>query len=709
MMPKGKRVLSRAVSIGLVVCAVLATRSLSAQGELVVPGQIFMPNLESAAASTIQRQTFDCNDVSGCDPSLVKAERLVLAADDGAPASDAGGPLAKLRALAASNETEEEFLPMDKAFKVDVKVKDAHTLVATFSPAESYYLYRDKIGFATSGESGASIAKVGLPPGEKKADPNFGDTVVFHKPFQAVVALDRGKVRDATQVSVDVRYQGCSEKGLCYPPAKKRFDLTLAAWSPAKSQTGAAADPTRDAGVESPVAAAPRAGSRDQPPPSTGGALSLDGGEARQALVSGSLWLIVPLFFVLGVGLAFTVCMLPMIPILSGIILGQGKSMSRARGLILSGSYVLGMALTFTIAGVLVGLSGKNIAAVLQNPWVLGTFASIFVLLALSMFGFYEIQMPSFIQSKATVASNRLSGGHVLSVFVMGALSAVIIGPCAAPPVFAALAFVSRTGDAILGGTALFAMAMGIGTPLIVVGASAGTLLPKAGPWMQTINRVFGVIMLALAIWIISPVIPSAVHMILWSALLIVSAIYLHAIDPLPQNASGFRKLWKGVGVIALLLGVALLVGALSGGRDILQPLAGLRGAGAATAEAAPRPAFERVRSVGELQQRIAQAGGRAVMLDFYADWCVSCKEMERFTFVDPRVRARMARMLVLQADVTESTPEADELLKRFGLFGPPGIVFFSPTGAELERIRVIGFQPAEKFVGALDAALQNS
>jgi len=419
--------------------------------------------------------------------------------------------------------------------------------------------------------------------------------------------------------------------------------------------------------------------------------------------------LIVPLFFALGVGLAFTVCMLPMIPILSGIILGQGKSMSRARGLILSGSYVLGMALTFAIAGVLVGLSGKNIAAALQNPWVLGTFASIFVLLALSMFGFYEIQMPSVIQSKATVASNRLSGGHVLSVFVMGALSAVIIGPCAAPPVFAALAFVSRTGDAILGGTALFAMAVGIGTPLIVVGASAGTLLPKAGPWMQTINRVFGVIMLALAIWIISPVIPSAVHMILWSALLIVSAIYLHAIDPLPQNASGFRKLWKGVGVIALLLGVALLVGALSGGRDILQPLAGLRGAGAATAEAAPRPTFERVRSVGELQQRIAQAGGRAVMLDFYADWCVSCKEMERFTFVDPQVRARMARMLVLQADVTESTPEADELLRRFGLFGPPGIVFFSPTGAELERVRVIGFQPAEKFVGALDAALQSS
>jgi len=338
---------------------------------------------------------------------------------------------------------------------------------------------------------------------------------------------------------------------------------------------------------------------------------------------------------------------------------------------------------------------------------VLGGFAAIFVLLALSMFGFYEIQMPSFIQSKAAAASNRLAGGHVFSVFAMGALSAVIIGPCAAPPVFAALAFVSRTGDAVLGGAALFAMALGIGAPLIALGASAGTLLPKAGPWMQSINRVFGVIMLALAIWIVSPVISSAVQMLLWSVLLIVSAIYLHAIDPLPQNASGFRKLWKGLGMIALVLGVALLVGALSGGRDILQPLAGLRGAGAAT-NVTPL-SFQRVRSVTELAHQISQASGRPVMLDFYADWCVSCKEMERFTFTDPEIKARMARMVLLQADVTESTPDADELLKRFGLFGPPGIVFFSASGRELERVRVIGFQPAQKFIGVLNAALQSS
>jgi thioredoxin:protein disulfide reductase len=650
-----------------------------------------------------------CIAFLGRGASAERYPGLTLAASDTAPeasAREADGALSKLRSLAGDEEGEEHFLPLDKAFKVDVRVKDAHTLVAQFAPAESYYLYRDKIGFAVSGEPGVSIARVGLPRGEKKSDPNFGDTEVFHKPFQVVIALSRNPARDASQVSIEARYQGCSEKGLCYPPAKKTFGLTLAAWSPANARPAA---PAGDAGVNAPATPAPPAATAIQPTPATAKNSSLDGGEAGRVLLSGNLWLIAPLFFALGVGLAFTVCMLPMIPILSGIILGDGKNLTRMRGLMLSGSYVLGMALTFAVAGVLVGLSGKNIAAALQNPWVLGGFAGVFVLLALSMFGFYEIQMPSFIQSKATEASNRLSGGRVLSVFTMGVLSAVIIGPCAAPPVFAALAFVSRTGDAVLGGAALFAMALGIGAPLIAVGTSAGVLLPRAGPWMRTINRVFGVVMLGLAIWIISPVIPAAAHMLLWSALLIVSAIYLRAIDPLPENASGFRKLWKGVGVIALLVGVALLAGALSGGRDMLQPLSSLRGGSSTPSALGAPPVFERVRSVTELQQRVGQAAGRAVMLDFYADWCVSCKEMERFTFTDPEVRTRMARMLLLQADVTASTPEADELLKHFGLFGPPGIVFFNPSGRELEQMRVIGFQPAEKFVGALDLALQNS
>jgi len=307
------------------------------------------------------------------------------------------------------------------------------------------------------------------------------------------------------------------------------------------------------------------------------------------------------------------------------------------------------------------------------------------------------------LQSKLSDTSNRLKGGTLGGVFVMGVLSALIVGPCVAAPLAGALLYISQTRDAALGGSALFAMALGMGVPLLAVGISAEVLLPKVGAWMNAVKGLFGVMLLGLAVWIVSPVIPSVVHMLLWATLLVVSAIYLHAIDPLPQNASGFRKLWKGVGVLALLLGVALMIGALSGGRDVLQPLSGLRSTGGPTAEGPNAVAFQRIRSVAELQQRVA-AAGKPVMLDFYADWCVSCKEMERFTFSDPRVRERMQNMLLLQADVTANTAEDAELLKRFGLFGPPGILFFGARGGEHTDLRVIGFQSADEFLSILEA-----
>jgi thiol:disulfide interchange protein DsbD len=292
----------------------------------------------------------------------------------------------------------------------------------------------------------------------------------------------------------------------------------------------------------------------------------------------------------------------------------------------------------------------------------------------------------------------------------MGVLSALIVGPCVAAPLAGALLYINKTRDAVLGGSALFAMALGMGAPLIAVGVSAGSLLPRAGAWMQTVKNFFGVVLLGLAIWIVSPVIPAVAHMLLWAVLLICSAIYLHAIDPLPHNASGFRKLWKGIGVIALLVGVALVIGALSGGRDILQPLAGLRAAAPGSTQAASNgPKFEKVVSLAHLERMLAQAGGRPVMLDFYADWCVSCKEMERFTFTDPAVQARMNRMLLLKADVTANTTDDEELMKRFGLFGPPGTIFFDASGRELSGTRVIGFQPAERFVSVLDGVLGRS
>ena len=597
--------------------------------------------------------------------------------------STEGGVLSRLRQF-AGQEAEPEFLPPDQAFKVRVAVRDANTLAAEFIPAQGYYLYRDKIRFALPEGGRVSVASVDLPAGERKDDPNFGVTEVYHRPVQARVALVRADGAEQ-QIALEVRYQGCADQGLCYPPEKKVFDLVLAA-----AEAGAA--PPASA-VQAPAGQAPVDES------------SLAAG----ILSSGDFWAVVASFFGFGLLLSLTPCVFPMIPILSGIIVGRGHEVTRRHAFNLSAVYVLGMAVTYALAGVVAGMTGTLLSNALQNPWVLGAFAALFVLLALSMFGFYELQLPAALQSRLSSASNRLKGGTFWGVFAMGVLSALIVGPCVAAPLAGALLYINQSRDAVLGGSALFAMALGMGAPMIAVGMSAGALLPRAGAWMQTVKSFFGVVLLGLAIWIVSPVIPAVAHMLLWAALLIVSAIYLHAIDPLPHNASGFRKLWKGVGVIALLVGVALLMGALSGARDILQPLSGLRPAGGgASATSVEQPRFIPVRSLAELDRHLAQAGGRPVMLDFYADWCISCKEMERFTFTDPGVRSRMDRMLLLKADVTANTPEDVALLKRFGLFGPPGTLFFSAAGKQLPH-RVIGFQDAERFATSLDAVLQSS
>jgi thiol:disulfide interchange protein DsbD len=353
-------------------------------------------------------------------------------------------------------------------------------------------------------------------------------------------------------------------------------------------------------------------------------------------------------------------------------------------------------------------MSGTLLSSALQNPWVLGGFALIFVALAFSMFGFYELQMPSFIQTRFNEASNRVKGGSAVGVFAMGALSAVIVGPCVAAPLAGALLYISQTRDMVLGGSALFSLALGMGAPLLLVGVSAGALLPRAGGWMEAVKSFFGVLLLGMAIWLVSPVISPVVHMLLWAGLLIVSAIYMHAIDPLPHPASGFAKFWNGVGVVALIVGVALLIGVLSGNRDMLQPLSGLRAAGAEAKAAGVEPTkFERVKNVAELESRLKQANGKVVMLDFYADWCVSCKELERFTFGDAKVQAKLRDVLLLQADVTGNSEEDKALLKKFGLFGPPGIVFFDKSGNELSDARVVGYEPPEKFILTLDAIIR--
>jgi len=597
-----------------------------------------------------------------------------------APASGADGFLDRLSTITGSKQP--DFLPPDKAFGLDAIARDANTLQANFSVTPGYYLYRDKITFAAK-DGTVKVTAVNLPKGEIKHDPNFGDTEVFHQSFQALITLDRSFSRAATGITLNAIYQGCSEQGLCYPPITKTLRVNLP-----DATSGQLAPPVLT-----------------EAPPASSQAQVSESSQIARLFKGGSFWLIVSFFFGAGLLLALTPCVFPMIPILSGIIVGRGHKITHLHAFVLSLAYVLGMAITYAAAGVAAGFSGNLISNALQTPWVLGSFAAVFVLLSLSMFGFYELQLPTALQSKLSDTSNRLHGGHLSGVFVMGALSAIIMGPCVAAPLAGALLYIGQTHDAVLGGVALFVMALGMGAPLLLIGTSAGVLLPKAGAWMEAVKQFFGVMLLALAIWIIQPLLPISLQMLLWAALLIFSAIYLHALDALQQNASGWHKLLKGIGLFALLLGVAYLIGALSGSRDILRPLGNI---GRAETQAPATLQFSRVKDITDLDQRIAQARGQAqrrgqiVMLDFYADWCISCKEMERFTFSDESVKAKLKPVLLLQADVTANSEADQTLLKRYGLFGPPGILFFDAQGKELGDFRVTGFLDAAVFLKTL-------
>jgi thiol:disulfide interchange protein DsbD len=596
-----------------------------------------------------------------------------------APSSHAESLLDRLPGLGGSKQA--IFLPPDQAFSLQITARDARTLQASFDITPGYYLYRNKTSFASQNDS-IRITAVNLPKGEIKQDPNFGEIEVFHRSFQAEIALDQanGTAADLTLKAV---YQGCSDQGLCYPPIEKTVQISL----PVQN--------TEDRGQKT-----------ESPPLPDKGKLAegqkTESSQIAQLFKSGSFWLIVSFFFGAGLLLAFTPCIFPMIPILSGIIVGRGHKITRMHAFILSLAYVLGMALTYAAAGVAAGFSGSLISNALQTPWVLGSFSALFVLLSLSMFGFYELQLPAALQSRLTDTSNKLHGGHLSGVFVMGALSAIIMGPCVAAPLAGALLYIGQSHDAVLGGVALFALAMGMGAPLLLIGSSAGVLLPKAGAWMESVKRFFGVMMLALAIWIIQPLLPVSVQMLLWAALLVFSAIYLRALDALPHNANGWHRLNKGIGILALLLGVAYLIGALSGARDILRPLGSL---GSAETQAHTTLQFSRVKDSAELDQRLAQARGQIVMLDFYADWCISCKEMERFTFADAAVQAKLKPVLLLQADVTANSEEDKALLKRFGLYGPPGILFFDAQSKEMSDFRITGYQDAAQFLKSLQAA----
>ena len=574
-----------------------------------------------------------------------------------------GGPAAAQFKLGASAD---DLLEPEKAFRFSARVLDDAVVEVQFAIADGYYMYRDRFRFSAQGNPEVRLGSPELPPGIKHKDEFFGEVETYRKHVRI-----RVPAQGAGRFDLNVVSQGCADIGVCYVPMESRASLRL---------------------VGAPGAAAVQAEPR----------LSIFASDIDIArLFEGNFVIVLASFFALGLLLTFTPCVLPMIPILSSIIAGEGKGINKARAFTLSISYVFGMAIAYALAGIAAAYSGSLLAAALQNAWVLGAFALVFVVLALSMFGFYELQLPGFLHHRLHSAHQRLRGGRIASVAAMGVLSAVIVSPCVAAPLAGALLYISQTRDVALGGTALFTLALGMGVPLVVVGVSEGALLPKAGAWMGAVRKFFGVLLLAVALWIVSPVLPPVASMLAWAGLLVGSGVFLRALDPLPQAASGWWRLWKGAGVIALVAGVALLVGALAGNRDPLRPLAGFTEGSAERSASLP---WIRVASLAELEERL-RAPGRPVMLDFYADWCVSCKEMEAFTFSDRQVRAQLDGMLLLQADVTAGS-EADKLLlKRFSLFGPPGIVFFDAQGREIKGLRVIGYQNAERFLKTLSLA----
>jgi len=606
-----------------------------------------------------------------------------------------------LALLAAPTFAADEFLDPAQAFRAGVRVRVAQTIELRCDVAPGYHLYRDRI-VITPLVGAATLGEPVLPHGEPEFDEAFGKTVETLRGAVLVQLPLRSASRD---FGIALSYQGCADKGLCYPPQNagitarvKGGALKQVTWLPdglpatmaPATTTGIATAPavtTATAAAAAPASAEPA------------------GGRVESALRSGNLLTVAGVFLVAGLLLSFTPCVLPMVPILSSIIVGTNGPVSRARGFGLALAYSLGMALVYTALGVAAGLAGEGLAAALQNAWVLGAFALLLALLSLSMFGVYELQMPSAIQERLNAGAGRLRGGQHVGVFAMGGLSALIVGPCVAAPLAGALVFISQSRDVLIGGLALFSLAAGMSVPLLLVGVSAGSLLPRTGAWMESVKHLFGVLLLAVALWIVSPVLPGAVVMGTVGAGLLVGAAWLF--ERRATQPSGWQRVVRGVALVLGLVGVAQVAGALSGGGDLLQPLAGFTGGGTrgSAQAAAEAPSFRRVRSAAELDGLLSAAGGRPVMLDFYADWCVACKEMEHLTFNQPPVQSRLAGALLLQADVTANSDEDKALLKRFGLFGPPGIVFFDAAGREKAGTRVVGFQAPQEFDASLTSA----
>jgi thiol:disulfide interchange protein DsbD len=582
----------------------------------------------------------------------------------------------------------EPALEPDEAFVYEAIGLSAETILVRFTAQPGYYLYRDKFAFKVTGDDGFEVRQSDFPEGTIKDDPEFGPVEVYFGQIEIPVRVNRPAGQEQT-ISLEADYQGCRDGDICYPPQTTRVELLMPASAEAIKQNIATDSPPKDT---------PREQAADLP-------VSEQDVLARKLLnnPAGALFA----FFIAGILLAFTPCVFPMVPILSGIIAGQGDRMTTTRAFWLSLVYVLAMAVTYTVAGVLAGLFGQNLQALFQNPWILGFFIAIFIALALSMFGFFELQLPASMQTRLTQASNQQKGGSLTGVAIMGFLSALIVGPCVAPPLAAALIVIGASGSALLGGTALFALSMGMGLPLILFGVSAGKLVPKAGPWMDAIKSVFGIGLLALAIWMLERIVQGPVILLLWGVLAVSSGVYMGALERIPEGASGWRRLWKSLGLVLLLVGTIEIIGAATGGDDWMKPLQQVRSGGqAAHAELIE---FEKIKSMADLNRAVAIANksGKPAMLDFYADWCVECVRMERNTFGEPEIQTLLGKIQPLQADVTENDDTDQALMEQYDVIGPPAILFFDRNGRELPGFRLVGYFEPEEFAAHLVRVLE--
>lgn len=611
-----------------------------------------------------------CADIGICYPPQTWTETIQLAARN-----DSSEKLTLGESFGSFGGTNSDFLPVDKAFEPILTAIDGNNVEVAIRVTDGYYLYKDKFS-ATILSDVAQAGRLELPAGEIKNDQYFGEMEVYHGDVFGKLSVARATPA-AMDVEIELKYQGCADGGICYSPATRVLSVSL----PEATAVGALAA----------VAA-----STD-----SGAPMISEQGRLAQVITTAHIGSVIAIFFGLGLLLAFTPCVLPMIPILSGIIAGEGDNISPARGFSLALSYVMGMALIYTAAGVGAAAAGLQLQAMFNQPWVLILFSSLFVVLALGMFGMFELQMPSAIQTRLAGISGNQKSGTAIGAFVMGGLSALVVTACVAPALIATLTVMAQTGDMLRGGTALFAMSLGMGAPLLLVGAAQGKLLPKAGAWMVAVKSAFGFMMLGMGIWMMARILPGEVTLAAYGVLIFMAGVFLGGLTQLTPESLGVQKLGKGVGLLAVIYGAVLLVGSLAGGDSMLRPLASLNsGGGVAYVEEHRGLDFQRIKTTADLDAALASAAanGQSAMLDFYADWCVSCIEMEEYTFTDGGVQNALSNTVLLQADVTANDDEDQALLERFGVFGPPTIIFFGGDGMQRNGYEVVGYMKAKEF-----------